>query len=165
MKKFDQIDLEILSHLQSDARLTTAALARKIGLSATPVAERVKALEGAGVITAYTARFAPSKLGLGLLVFIEVAIDRTSEDAVAEFKEAVLKIAEVQECHMVAGGFDYLLKVRVADMDAYRGFLSTALGKVKNIKQTHSYAVMEEVKDSFSIDLSRVFVGIDNGSR
>ncbi|MFM0089285.1 Lrp/AsnC ligand binding domain-containing protein [Paraburkholderia sediminicola] len=163
MKKIDQIDLAILAELQRDARLTTAALAREIGLSATPVSERVKSLEAAGVISGYTTRFAPSKLGLGLLVFIEIAIDRTSEDAFAEFKEAVLKIPEVQECHMVAGGFDYLLKVRVADMDAYRAFLSTALGKVKNIKQTHSYAVMEEVKDSFAIDLARV--PIESGVR
>jgi Lrp/AsnC family leucine-responsive transcriptional regulator len=156
MKRLDAIDLAILEALQRDGRLSVVALAKMVGLSATPCAERVRALEAAGAIGGYTASLDAARLGLGLLVFIEITIDRTSQDAFEQFRQAVARIAQVQECHMVAGGFDYLLKVRVADMSAYREFLGEVLSRVPGIRETHSYAVMERVKESPAVDLSHL---------
>ena len=156
MKKLDAIDLKILDELQRDGRLSNVALARSIGLSPTPCTERVRALEAAGIIAGYSARLDAQRLDLGLLVFIEIAIDRTSQDAFDQFAAAMLRIPQVQECHMVAGGFDYLIKVRVPDMAAYRAFLGEVLSKVPGIRATHSYAVMERVKESAAVDLSHM---------
>lgn len=156
MKKLDDIDLAILAALQRDGRLPNVALAREVGLSATPCAERVRALETAGVIRGYRADLDPERLDLGLLVFIEIAIDRTSEDAFAVFRTAMLAIPQVQECHMVAGGFDYLVKVAVRDMAAYRTFLGEVLSQVPGIRSTHTYAVMERVKEGPGLDLSHL---------
>lgn len=156
MKKLDAIDIAILDALQRDGRLSNVALAKAIGLSPTPCAERVRALESAGIITGYTTNLDAERLDLGLLVFIEIGIDRTSEDAFDQFRKAMLGIPQVQECHMVAGGFDYLLKVRVRDMAAYRAFLGEVLAKVPGIRETHTYAVMENVKESRSVDLSHL---------
>jgi len=156
MKKLDAIDLAILDALQDDGRLPNVALAKAVGLSPTPCGERVRALEAAGIIAGYTANLDAEKLDLGLTVFIEVSIERTSEDAFDAFRAAMRAIPQVQECHMVAGGFDYLLKVRVRDMAAYRAFLGEVLSKVPGIRSTHTYAVMERVKDSRAVDLSHL---------
>jgi Lrp/AsnC family leucine-responsive transcriptional regulator len=156
MKKLDAIDLAILDALQRDGRASIVALAKAVGLSATPCAERVRALEAAGVIASYAASLDAAELGLGLLVFIELTIDRTSQDAFQQFRQAIARIPQVQECHMVAGGFDYLLKVRVPDMAAYRVFLGDVLSRVPGIRETHSYAVMERVKESPAVDLSHL---------
>jgi Lrp/AsnC family leucine-responsive transcriptional regulator len=156
MKKLDAIDLRILDELQRDGRLSNVALAKSVGLSATPCAERVRAMEASGVIAGYTARLDAPRLDLGLLVFIEIAIDRTSQDAFDQFAAAITRIPQVQECHMVAGGFDYLVKVRVADMAAYRAFLGEVLSKVPGIRETDTYAVMERVKESATVDLSHL---------
>ena len=155
-RRLDAIDLRILAELQADGRLSNVALAKAVGLSPTPCAERVRTLEAAGVVKGYAADLDAAQLGLGLTVFIEVAIDRTSQDAFDAFRDAVLAIPQVQECHMVAGGFDYLLKVRVQDMAAYRTFLSDALANVPGIRSTHTYPVMESVKDSRTLDLSHL---------
>jgi Lrp/AsnC family transcriptional regulator, leucine-responsive regulatory protein len=163
MKKLDPIDLAILYALQRDGRLSIVALAKAVGLSATPCAERVRALEASGVIGGYAASLDAAQLGLGLLVFIEIAIDRTSHDAFQQFRQAIARIPQVQECHMVAGGFDYLLKVRVADMAAYRVFLGEVLSRVPGIRETHSYAVMERVKESAAVDLSHLLATRDSG--
>jgi Lrp/AsnC family transcriptional regulator, leucine-responsive regulatory protein len=159
MKKLDAIDLKILDELQRDGRLSNVALARSIGLSPTPCTERVRALEAAGIIAGYSARLDAQRLDLGLLVFIEIAIDRTSQDAFDQFAAAMLRIPQVQECHMVAGGFDYLIKVRVPDMAAYRAFLGEVLSKVPGIRETRTYAVMERVKESAAVDLSHLNAG------
>jgi Lrp/AsnC family leucine-responsive transcriptional regulator len=156
MKKLDAIDLRILAELQRDGRLSNVALAKIVGLSPTPCAERVRALEAAGIISGYAARLDAERLDLGLLVFIEIAIDRTSQDAFDQFAAAMMRIPQVQECHMVAGGFDYLVKVRVPDMAAYRAFLGEVLSKVTGIRATHSYAVMERVKESSAVDLTHL---------
>ena len=156
MKKLDAIDIAILDALQRDGRLSNVALAKAVGLSPTPCAERVRALESAGIIIGYTTKLDAERLDLGLLVFIEIGIDRTSEDAFDQFRNAMLGIPQVQECHMVAGGFDYLLKVRVRDMAAYRAFLGEVLAKVPGIRETHTYAVMENVKESRGVDLSHL---------
>jgi Lrp/AsnC family leucine-responsive transcriptional regulator len=156
MKKIDAIDVAILAELQRDGRLPNVALAKAVGLSATPCAERVRALEAAGIIQGYSAHLDAERLDLRLLVFIEIAIERTSEDAFDAFRQAMLAIPQVEECHMVAGGFDYLLKVRVHDMAAYRRFLGDVLSKVPGIRETHSYAVMERVKEARAIDLAHL---------
>jgi Lrp/AsnC family leucine-responsive transcriptional regulator len=156
MKKLDAIDLKILDELQRDGRLSNVALARSVGLSPTPCTERVRALEAAGIIAGYAARLDAERLDLGLIVFIEIAIDRTSQDAFDQFAAAMTRIPQVQECYMVAGGFDYLVKVRVPDMAAYREFLGEVLSKVPGIRETRSYAVMERVKESAAVDLSHM---------
>jgi Lrp/AsnC family leucine-responsive transcriptional regulator len=156
MRDLDAIDLKILGELQRNGRLSNVALARRVGLSPTPCAERVRALEAAGVIGGYSARLDAERLDLGLTVFIEVAIARTSQDAFDQFAEAMRRIPQVQECHMVAGGFDYLVKVRVPDMAAYRAFLGDVLSRVPGIRETHSYAVMERVKETPAVDLSHL---------
>ncbi|WP_319239308.1 Lrp/AsnC ligand binding domain-containing protein [uncultured Propionivibrio sp.] len=156
MRKLDRTDIEILSILQEDGKTTNVALAKRINLSATPCLERVKALENDGLITGYAAQLSPAQLGLGLTVFIEILLDRTSEEAFQKFRTAVLGIPQIQECHMLTGGFDYLLKVRVPDMAAYRNFLGEVLAKVPGIRETHSYPVMEEVKDSAAISLDHL---------
>lgn len=156
MRKLDRTDIEILSLLQTDGKTTNVALSKQINLSATPCLERVKALESDGFITGYSANLSPARLGLGLTVFIEILLDHTSEEAFQKFRTAILAIPQIQECHMLSGGFDYLLKVRVQDMAAYRNFLGYVLSQVPGIRETHSYPVMEEVKDSPSISLEHL---------
>lgn len=142
----DDIDRKILRALQEDGRITNNALAQKCGLSNAACYERVRRLRESGVILGYTALLDPEKLDRALLVFIEVLLDRTTDDAFAAFADHVRKLPDVIECHMVAGGFDYLLKVRVADMAAYRVFLGDTLVALPGIRETRTYAVLEEVK-------------------
>jgi Lrp/AsnC family leucine-responsive transcriptional regulator len=156
MKTLDAIDIAILQALQQDGRLAVSALAKQIGLSGTACTERVRSLEAAGIITGYAATLSGPALGLGLLAFIEVSLDRISREAFDGFRAAVEAIPEIEECHMVAGGFDYLLKVRVPDMAAYRRFLGEALAQVPGIRQTHSYPVMEAIKSQSRVSLSHL---------
>ena len=147
----DQIDRKILRVLQEDGRITNSALAQKCGLSNAACFERVKRLRENKVILGYTALLDPAKLDRELLIFIEVLLDRTTDDAFAAFAAHVRKLPDVIECHMVAGGFDYLLKVRVADMAAYRAFLGDTLVALPGIRETRTYAVLEEVKSTSAI--------------
>lgn len=142
----DRIDRRILSVLQIEGRITNLELADRVGLSPTATAERVKRLTREGFILGYGARLDPRQLGRGLLVFVEVKLDRTTPDVFDAFAAAVRRAPEVMECHMVAGGFDYLVKSRVADMSAYRRFLADVLLAMPGVRETHTYAVMEEVK-------------------
>jgi len=146
MTDLDRIDRKILKQLQSDGRIATVDLAEKVGLSPTSTSDRVKRLQREGFIAGYGARLDPHRLGLGLLVFVEVSLDKTTPDVFEKFAEAVKRAPEVLECHMVAGGFDYLVKTRVADMAAYRRFLGEILLALPGVKETRTYAVMEEVK-------------------
>ena len=150
-RELDRIDRRILERLQADGRIPVSQLAREVNLSVTPTLERVRRLETAGYITGYFARLNPRKLGLGLLAYVEVSLDRTTPDAFERFKAAMLAHDEVMECHMVAGGFDYLLKVRVKDMDSYRRFLGDQIASIRGVQQTHTYFVMEEVKSTHTI--------------
>jgi Lrp/AsnC family leucine-responsive transcriptional regulator len=156
MKNFDAIDQAILRALQDDGRLAVSAVARLVGLSNTACTERVRNLEASGAITGYTALLSGPALGLGLVAFIEVSLERISTETFDQFRSAVRQIPQIEECHMVAGGFDYLLKVRVADMAEYRRFLGDALARVPGIRQTHSYPVMEEIKAGPRLDLSHL---------
>jgi Lrp/AsnC family leucine-responsive transcriptional regulator len=142
----DKIDAKILRLLQSDGRLSNLKLAEEVHLSPTAVLERVKRLTREGYILGYQARLNPEKLGAGMLVFVEVVLDRTTPDVMHSFKAAVQARPEILECHLVAGGFDYLIKVRVADMQAYRELLAAVMWSLPGVRETHTYAVMEEVK-------------------
>jgi Lrp/AsnC family leucine-responsive transcriptional regulator len=144
----DRLDRKILETLQGEGRLPFAELARRVNLSPTPCIERVRRLEREGYIRGYAARLDPERLGASLLAFVEIRLDRTTPDVFDRFREAVLTLPEIQECHMVAGGFDYLIKLRVADMQAYRRILGERLTALPGVEQTHTYFVMEEVKST-----------------
>ncbi|WP_102958803.1 Lrp/AsnC ligand binding domain-containing protein [Mangrovicella endophytica] len=153
MTEIDLKDRRILAELQANGRLTTLELAERVHLSPTAAAERVKRLTRDGYILGYTARLSPERLGRGMIVFVEVKLDRTSDDVFRDFAAAALANPDIMECHMVAGGFDYLVKARVKDMAAYRVFLSDALLNLPGVRETHTYAVMEEVKNTTVIAL------------
>jgi Lrp/AsnC family transcriptional regulator, leucine-responsive regulatory protein len=144
----DKIDRKILQVLQTDGRISNLKLAESIGLSATAVLARTQRLQQAGIIMGYTARLDPAKIGLGMTVFVEVLLDRTTPNVFDAFKAAVQVHGEILECHLVAGGFDYLLKLRVSDMAAYREFAGRVLWQLPGVRETRTYAVMEEVKES-----------------
>jgi Lrp/AsnC family leucine-responsive transcriptional regulator len=144
----DAIDRRILRELQADGRITNLKLAEAVHLSPTAVLERVKRLTRDGVIEGYEARLNPALLGAGLMVFIEVLLDRTVPDVMDSFRAAVQARPEILECHLVAGGFDYLLKTRVADMTAYRALLGSSIWSLPGVRETRTYAVMEEVKST-----------------
>jgi Lrp/AsnC family leucine-responsive transcriptional regulator len=150
-RTLDRIDHKLLIRLQQDGRTPISRLAREVNLTVTPTLERVRRLEAAGYIEGYFARLNPRKLGLGLLAYVEVSLDRTTPDAFERFKQVMLAHDEVMECHMVAGGFDYLLKVRVIDMESYRRFLGDRIAAVRGVQTTHTYFVMEEVKSTHTI--------------
>ena len=144
----DRIDRKILSILQEDGRIANLKLAEAVALSPTAVLARVQRLTRDGFILGYEARLNPLKLGAGMLVFVEVLLDRTTPNVFDQFKAAVQVHPEIMECHMVAGGFDYLLKTRSADMNAYRVFAGNVLWQLPGVRETRTYAVMEEVKHS-----------------
>ena len=150
----DRIDLKILNVLQADGRVSNLKLAEAVALSPTAVLARVQRLTREGYILGYEARLDPVKLGAGLLVFVEVLLDRTTPNVFEAFKAAVQVHPQILECHMVAGGFDYLVKTRVADMQAYREFAGTVLWQLPGVRETRTYAVMEEVKSSTRLPLS-----------
>ncbi|WP_062203862.1 Lrp/AsnC ligand binding domain-containing protein [Aureimonas sp. AU12] len=147
----DAKDRKILQALQTEARLSVIELAERVHLSPTATAARVKRLSREGFILGYHARLSPEKLDRGLIVFVEVKLDRTSEDVFTAFAAAAKANADIMECHMVAGGFDYLVKARVKDMNAYRAFLAKALLDLPGIRETHTYAVMEEIKNTTAL--------------
>jgi Lrp/AsnC family leucine-responsive transcriptional regulator len=142
----DAIDRNLLRRLQEDGRLPAVELAEIVGLSPTATGDRIRRLQREGYIRKFRAELDPGRLGLGLLVFVEVYLDKTTPDAFERFSTAVRRAPEVLECHMVAGGFDYLVKTRVADMPAYRRFLGDVLHTLPGVRETRTYAVMEEVK-------------------
>ena len=147
-RELDRIDRRLLARLQQEGRAAVSQLAREVHLTVTPTLERVRRLEAEGYIEGYVARLNPGRLGLGLLAYVEVSLDRTTQDAFEHFKQVMLSHDEVMECHMVAGGFDYLLKVRVTDMESYRRFLGDRIAALPGVQQTHTYFVMEEVKST-----------------
>ncbi len=149
----DRVDRRILQTLQGDGRISNLKLAELVSLSPTAVLARVQRLTREGYILGYEARLNPLKLGAGLLVFVEVLLDRTSPNVFEQFKAAVQIRPEILECHMVAGGFDYLLKTRTANMNNYRDFAGQVLWQLPGVRETRTYAVMEEVKNSSALSL------------
>lgn len=155
IKKLDRIDRKILTELQLDGRLANVELARRVGLSPTPCLERVRKLEAEGYIIGYNAQVDPHKVGAALLVFVEITLSKTSPEDFDEFSKAVLKLAEIQECHLVSGSFDFLLKTRVANMAAYRELLGETLLRLPSVRESRTYVVMEEVKQSSFVTLAQ----------
>lgn len=146
MHELDDIDRGLLRELQTDGRITNQELARRRHLSATACFDRVRRLRERGFITGYAAQIDPAMVGRALLIFVEVVLDRTTGELFEEFAAAARRTPDILECHMVAGGFDYLIKARVADMAAYRNFLGNVLVQMPGVRETRTYAVLEEVK-------------------
>ncbi|PAV10462.1 leucine-responsive transcriptional regulator [Arsenophonus sp. ENCA] len=153
-KDLDRIDRNILNELQKDGRISNVELSKRVGLSPTPCLERVRRLERQGFILNYTALLNPHYLDASLLVFVEITLNHGApehhgaSDVFEQFNAAVQKLEEIQECHLVSGDFDYLLKTRVPDMSAYRKLLGETLLRLPGVNDTRTYVVMEEVKQS-----------------
>ncbi|MDI3323467.1 Lrp/AsnC ligand binding domain-containing protein [Pontibacterium granulatum] len=147
-RKFDRIDRNILRILQREGRISYTELSDRVGLSTTPCMERVKRLEKDGVIEGYYARIHPEALDYHMLVFVEISLSYQSPDAFGAFNQAVKKLPYIQECHLVSGDSDYLLKARISDMSQYRELLGDMLLTLPGVKNSKSYIVMEEVKES-----------------
>jgi len=154
--KLDKIDKRILQELQKNARISNVELSKKVNLSPTPCLERVKRLEKSKMILGYHASVCPIKTKKSLLVFIEVTLERTSNAVFKGFADTVKDYSEILECHMIAGGFDYLLKLRFKDIQEYRNFLGDGLVKLPKVSLTHTYIVSEEVKDTSYNDLRNI---------
>jgi Lrp/AsnC family leucine-responsive transcriptional regulator len=142
-----RIDRKILSSLQNDGRLSMAELANAVGLSKTPVAARVRRLEREGYIRGYTALVDHDRLGEGHIAFVQVKLSDTRSAALEAFNKAVLKVPEIEQCHMIASSFDYLLKVRTKDIAAYRRVLGERISALPHVAQTSTFVAMETVKD------------------
>ncbi|NIB43275.1 winged helix-turn-helix transcriptional regulator [Pseudomaricurvus alkylphenolicus] len=151
MEKLNTLDKNIIRVLQKNGRTSFAELSRQVGLSATPCKERVKRLERDGVIKGYTALINPDYLDAGLVVFVQIRLSRSAQDTFEAFRDAAMALPEIQECYLVSGSFDYLLKARVADMGSYRKFYGETLLTLPGVHECTSYVVMEEVKDTTEI--------------
>lgn len=141
----DATNVKILRELVANARIPITELARKVGLSKTPVALRIRQMEEMGLITGYRAILSPLKLGLTHVTYVEVRMSDTRQKALEQFNAAVRGIPEVEECYMIAGGFDYLLKVRSPDMAGYRRIMAEKISALPHIHATTSYVSMEAV--------------------
>jgi Lrp/AsnC family transcriptional regulator, leucine-responsive regulatory protein len=148
MVELDSVDVSIIAQLQNEARLSVTELSQRVNLSATPCTLRMRRLEREKVLLGYHARVAPAALGAALLVFVTVKLKATDEATLATFNAAVKPVQQILECHMTGGGFDYLLKIRVRDMAEYREILGGIIGQLPMVEGTHSYFVMEEVKET-----------------
>ena len=148
MVGMDETDRRLLRVLQVDGRISNLELADRCNLSPSACSDRVRRLREQGFITGYAAVVDPDKVGRALLIFVEVVLDRTTKDAFDDFAAAARRAPDILECHMVAGGFDYLIKARVRDMNAYRTFLGDVLVDMPGVRETRTYAVLEEVKSS-----------------
>ena len=153
MKDIDKTDRKILRILQKNARIAMTELAEKVGLSTTPVTERVRRLERDTIITGYHAHVNPHAVGLSLLVFVEIKLLSISGNIFEDFRREVAKIPQIMECHLVSGEYDYLIKVRLPDMSAYRNMLGNILLQLPAAAESRSYVVMEEVKEELILDI------------
>lgn len=145
--QLDRIDRNILAALSSDGRMSMATLAAKVGLSKTPVQARVRKLEESGFIRGYQAIVDREKMGEGHVAFVQVKLSDTRSDALDAFNRAVRTVAEIEQCHMIASNFDYLLKVRTRDIASYRKVLGERISALPHVSQTSTYVAMETVKD------------------
>jgi len=155
MYELDRIDRRILDILQRDGRISMTELAGEVGLSASPCTERVKRMERAGVISGYHARVNPEALGKTLLVFVEIKLATKSGDVFDSVRKELLHMPEVMECHLVSGSFDYLVKFRLRGMKEYRHLLGDILKRLPVAAESHSYVVMEDIKESLFLPTDR----------
>lgn len=151
----DRLDFKILTELQADARMSIVELSRRVGLTKTPCAERVRRLEKTGVIRGYHADLDPAAVEASHIVMVQVLLAGTTEHELRRFNESVQRIPEIESCHMIAGDFDYLLKVRTRDIHEYRRVMGEHISGLPGVKQTHTYVVMEVVKEARSLPLPR----------
>ena len=149
--RLDETDRRLLRTLQADGRISNAELAERCNLSPSACSDRVRRLRESGFITGYTALLDPEKLERGVLIFVEVVLDRTTPEVFETFAAAARRAPDVLECHMVAGGFDYLIKSRVRDLAAWRTFLEEVLVRIPGVRETRTYAVLKEVKSTTQI--------------
>ncbi|MEM9279109.1 MAG: Lrp/AsnC family transcriptional regulator [Pseudomonadota bacterium] len=147
LDNLDDYDRKILRAISADGRISVTDLAKEIGLSKTPCQLRLKRLEERGVITGYQAILDPVKLGLDHIAFVEVKLDDTREAALTEFNRRVTALPEVEQCHMIAGSYDYLLKVRTQNMRDYRRILGEVISSLPHVANTSTFVSMEAVKD------------------
>jgi len=145
--QLDRYDVRILEILSVEGRIPITDLARRVGLSKSPCQVRVKRLQAEGYIQGFRAILNPAKLGLEQVAFVEVKLSDTSERALAEFNAAVLGIPQVEQCHMIAGAFDYLLKIRTSDMNSYREVLGEKVSALPHVANTSTHVSMQAVKD------------------
>lgn len=148
MSELDRIDHSIIRELQKNARITITELASRVGLSKTPCQVRMRRLEEQGFITGYTVLVNQTKLGQSHIAFAQVTLNDTSSDALKAFNKAVKQISAVEQCHMIAGNFDYLMKVRTRNMAEYRQVLGEQISALPHVLQTSTFVVMENVKDA-----------------
>ncbi|WP_444996394.1 winged helix-turn-helix transcriptional regulator [Aliikangiella sp. IMCC44359] len=145
IRTLDKIDLAILDVLQSNSRISNVNLAKKVNLSASPCLDRVKRLEAEGYIERYGAVLNAAKLKFGLTAYVEVTLDKSTSEVFDNFSEQVESIKQITECDMVAGGFDYLLKIRISDMAEYRAVLGQVVD-IPGVAKNHTYVVIERIK-------------------
>jgi Lrp/AsnC family leucine-responsive transcriptional regulator len=147
----DKLDRHILKILQREGRISMKELGDRVGLSVTPCIERVKRMERDGIIVGYYAKVNPDSVGVKLLVFVEITLNHKSASTFEKFRHEVSRIPEVQECHLVSGDFDYLIKARIQEMAAYRKLLGDILLQLPGAAQSKSYVVMEEIKETLEL--------------
>ncbi len=152
-RQLDKIDLLILDCLQKDARISNVNLAKKVNLSPSPCLDRVKRLEADGYIERYEAKLNASKMKFGMSAFVQITLDSTTSVIFDEFKAAITAIDEVVECHMVAGGFDYLVKIRIGDMEGYREVLGRIVD-LPGVTKNHTYVVIESIKEDLGLPIA-----------
>ncbi|WP_043641073.1 winged helix-turn-helix transcriptional regulator [Chromobacterium haemolyticum] len=152
-KPLDKTDLKILRLLQKNGRISMTELSEKVGLSTTPCTERVRRMERDGIIEGYYARLNPHAMGAALLVFVEIKLEAKSGNIFDAFRREIMRIPEILECHLVSGEFDYLIKARIPDMSMYRKLLGDILLQLPSAKESKSYVVMEEVKETLLLPL------------
>lgn len=146
--EIDLFDRRIIEELRADGRLSVTELARRVGLSKTPCQVRLRRLVDEGYILGFRAVIDPARLGLDHVAFAEVKLSDTRERALEAFRRAVLKIPEVEECHMIASSFDYLLKVRTADIRRYRAVLGEHISSLPHVASTSTFVAMETIRDT-----------------
>jgi Lrp/AsnC family transcriptional regulator, leucine-responsive regulatory protein len=145
--EIDHFDVKIMDALVEDGRMTITDLSKRVGLSKTPCQVRLKRLMEEGYILGFHARLDAQKLGLDHIAFAEVKLSDTREKALEEFNSRVAKISEVEECHMIAGQFDYLLKVRTSNIKKYRQVLGEKISSLPHVASTSTFVVMQAIKE------------------
>lgn len=154
-RNLDPIDRRILNELQTHGRMSIVDLAERVHLTKTPCSERVRRLERDGIITGYSATIDPVEVDMGHVMIVHVNLSKTSDSSLEDFNRAVRLIPQVQSCLMIAGPFDYLLKVRTRDIVEFRELLGERISQLPSVMQTHSFAVMESVKETGMIEMRK----------
>ena len=153
MMSLDRTDIKILDILQKDGRISNIKLAEAVNLSPTAALARVQKLSKDGFILGYEAKLNPELLNSSFVVFVEILLDQTTPNVLEEFSDAILQHPEIVECHMISGGFDFVVKIRCANMEEFRKISGQILWQLPGVKETRSYPVMEVIKESSQLKL------------